>query len=73
MVRIRTSVSGSDFEDLPRRFEAIQLRHAHIHHHHIGMGFLREPHRAAAVAGFADNLPASFPSSSAASPRRTTS
>ena len=42
--------------DLLGCFNSVEVRHGNIHDHHVRVKFFRQPHRLAAVRGFADNL-----------------
>src|SRR5688572_8313798 len=50
------------FENLPRGFQTIELRHGNVHDDHGGTQFFRQLHRLAASLRFADNFNIAFAS-----------
>ena len=49
--------SGEGFQDLPRGFQAIQFRHADIHHHNVGLRLFCQFKSLPAVGRLRTNFP----------------
>ena len=57
MLRIRTRTSGSALDDLARRLDAVQQRHADVEHGDVGLELEDLLDGVAAVAGLGDDFP----------------
>ncbi len=49
-------VRGVRFGQPPRGLDAVELRHGHVHHHHVGLQALGEFDGVPAIGGFSDDL-----------------